>query len=151
MDLTTLDEPIDFTPSENERPAGEWMEGYWDKTAYWARNLAFGVFFFTAWMFVTYVWFLVKQESGIRTGNVVYLIQGAVSELMIAGLGYFMYWFGVQLRRALQNRDQLQLEAAFLKLRSFLILGLLVAAIWCVLLVMQYYRIYFMLKSYNQL
>jgi hypothetical protein len=106
----SLDVLTDFIFSADERPAGQWMEGYWAEIAHWAKYFAFAIWAYFGWL--TYSHF--KAHTAIIL----------VFYIPIAYLGYFCFQFSRVLKRALAERDQLLLQDAFRKLYSFLILGL---------------------------
>jgi len=111
---TPLDTPTDFIPSAEERPAGQWMEGYWVKIAYWAKYFSFAIWAYFGWL--TYSHFTARTAIML------------VFYIPTVYLGYSCFQFSSILNRALAGRDQLLLQEAFLKLHSFLILGLVTIA-----------------------
>ena len=116
MSQTPLDAPMGFTPAEDERPAGTWMETYWADIARWAKFLSYAIGGFFLW--TCYQEF--KSHTAIM---ILFFIPAAV-------LGYFCYRFAQNLEQALAHGDQLLLEKAFQQLRPILILALILATFW---------------------
>lgn len=148
MTSTPLDAPASFVPADDERLAGQWMESYWAQAAPWAKRFAFAIWAYYGW--VIYLQFSAygsipiahKEALGIHLG--VILMYSPV-----ALLGYFCFCFGQDLERALAGQDQLLLEKAFRQLHRFLLLGLVIAAIWVVLSFFQWYNIIQIMGQYN--
>ncbi len=125
---TPLDAPTDFNPAEDERPAGQWMEGFWAETAPWAKRFAYVICTYYGWMIFLHL-------DIFTSGVVVYqsaLVHISVLLLYspILAAGYFCFRFGQDLERALVSRDQLLLDKAFQNLHRFLLLALFLAALW---------------------
>lgn len=145
-----LDTPSDFAPSDADRPAGTWMEGYWAQTAPWARafGLTIGVYF---------GWLLYQQFQIFMTDTPQQLLQFAIflgSVLLyspIIILGYFGFQFGHQLKRALQLQDQLLLEKAFQHLYRFILTALVLALLWVLYTAANWYTTIQMYDTLNHL
>jgi len=138
MTHTPLDAPTGFTPADDERHAGQWMEGYWAETVPWAKRFALVIWAYYGWM-------IYQQFEIYFSGMVVY--QSAIIHIgvlllysPILFLGYFCFRCGQDLERALAGQDQLLLEKAFRYLHRFLILSLVVAVLWLWSAAIEWYR-----------
>lgn len=129
---TPLDEPEGFTPAEDERPAGTWMEGYWKEIAAWTTRFSWIILVYATWISYTYVrtFSTLYQSRGLDIAGAI--IMPAVIYAPIVFLGYFCLQTGRNLSNALKYGNQLYLEFAFIYLRRFLITGLVIAAVWMV-------------------
>ena len=139
MTNTPLDAPTEFMPAESERPAGQWMEGYWAKTAPWARYFAFATWAYVGWISYQHLKSFSQGIAVYRSG----LIHIGVLLLYtpIVLLGYYCFRFAQDLERALAGQDQLLLEKAFRQLHRFLGLGLVVAVFWMWSSISQWYAV----------
>ncbi len=140
MTNTPLDAPTDFIPSEEERPAGQWMEGYWAATARWAKYFAFAIFGYFSWVTYSDV-SQIFSNSNSHTQNGLYFIAELMiplANIPIALLGFFCFRFSQDLELALAGNNQLLLEKAFQQLQRFLLLGLAIASIGIISAVTQW-------------
>lgn len=124
MKNTPLDAPTGFTPSDEERPAGQWMESYWAQTVPWARYFAFVVWAYVAW--ITFRHLQIFSEDIRLFRNTLFHLLVLVVYVPTAVMGYYSYRFAQDLEAALAAQDQLLLEKAFRHLHRFLLLGMVV-------------------------
>lgn len=123
-----LDATSGFTPTDDDRPAGEWLEGYWRKMAPWATRFAWVVWAYTAWMVL---WHALNLLPNLGIYQLL-LVHFGVLLLYLPGvfMGYYAFQFGKTLQQASIAQDQLKLEDAFQYLRKFLVAGIITAAFW---------------------
>ncbi len=133
MTNTPLDAPTDFIPADDDRPAGEWMEGYWATIAMWAKRFAVLVFAFSAWQSYLEINSLIRYQQwavGQDKIWILIIISYSVAEALLYGLlGYCCFRFAQYLERALAGQDQLLLEKAFRFLHQFWKVGLIIACL----------------------
>ncbi len=140
MSNTPLDAPSDFIPSEEERPAGQWMEGYWAATARWAKYFAFAIFGYFVWVIYTDVSEMFSNNNS-HTQNGLYFVAALLiplGNIPVGFLGFFCFRFSQNLEQALAGSNQLLLEKAFRQLQHFLVLGLAIAFIGALSAVIQW-------------
>lgn len=124
---TPLDAPSEFIPSEDERPAGEYMATYWAEIAPWAKRFSFVIFAYFAW--VTYLQYSIYSSGqAVYQSFLLHLSVLAVHAPTLA-LGYFCFQFGHLLEAALVGQNQLLLEKAFQQLHRILITALVISAL----------------------
>ncbi|MFN0174992.1 MAG: hypothetical protein ACKVU0_10125 [Saprospiraceae bacterium] len=128
MTNTPLDAPTDFIPAEDERPAGQWMEGYWAQIAPWAKRFAYIICIYYGWMIYEHL-MIITLGMGVYQSALMHIGVLLLYAPMLA-VGYFSYRFGQNLENALVGQDQLMLEKAFRHLHRFLLLALLMAVLW---------------------
>lgn len=129
MNNILLDSPNDFAHTEEDRPAGKWMEGYWEDIALWGKRLAIVILIYFGWQ--SYNDIVMLGHLPRETNYFVLVVGLYLIDVVLVGLfGYFCYRFAQYLERALIGQDQLLLEKAFEQLHRFLIIGLVIAVVW---------------------
>ncbi len=149
MTNTPLDAPSDFSPSEDDRPAGQWMEDYWAQTAPWAKRFAFIISAYYGWMIYQHLK-VFTSGMGVYQSALVHVGVLLLYSPMLA-VGYFCFRFGQDLERALVGQDQLLLEKAFRHLHRFLLLALVMAALWLWSSTIQWFSTIQIMTEYNSI
>lgn len=130
---------MDFVPADDERPAGQWMEGYWAQIAPWAKYLAYLIWAYLAQELCTNIHW---NNTFGWDANTRYFFAASLFFLLPLGLlGYFSFQFGQHLERALYQKDQWLLEKAFQFLHRFLVAGLIIGILWVLYLSNQWYTL----------
>ena len=125
------DAPLDagINASEDARPAGEWLEGYWRQTQPWAVAAAW-----LCWMYAILQLYLMIHTWGLYSGYasifMVYYAGALIQIIPVALVGYFLFQFAGQLRLALDATDQTALESAFRQLWRAFLLIVVAAGYW---------------------
>lgn len=125
-----LDFPLDFSPAEDDRPAGQWMEGYWADIARWAKRFAIAILTYFGWLIINDAIYFLTSYSTLEGLYFIVQVLALLTDFSVAFLGFFCLRFGQYLEGSLAAKDQVLLEKSFRQLHWFLHLGLLVACIW---------------------
>jgi|GEM_PF-1414348 len=140
MTNTPLDFQPEFTPTEEERPAGTWMESYWAETARWAKYFSFAILGYFVWVTYTDMSLTFPNSNSFsKTG--IYLIAALMiplANIPVGFLSFFCFRFSQDLEQALAGSNQLLLEKAFRQLQRSLISGLVIATLWALSAVAQW-------------
>lgn len=125
---TPLDAQFDFQPSEEDRPAGVWMEGHWSQIGIWAKRFAFAL-----WGYLCFYLYSTLKLAHLDT-ELINLAPYLVISLSTWGiplilLSFFCFRMGQSFEHAVLSSDQFRIERAFRFLRYFLITSLVVASI----------------------
>lgn len=149
MTNTPLDAPSHFTPYEDDRPAGQWMEGYWADIAVWAKRLFIVILIYFVWQVYNDIMSL-ENMSELDPSLIAMFAALFLFDAVLTGfLGYFCFRFAQYLERALVGQDQMLLEKAFQQLHRFLIMSLVVAAVWLLSSAIEWFNtIQIMTESY---
>ena len=120
--------PPNFTPTDDDRPAGEWLEGYWRQLARWAIRLAIVISVYCLWGLYWPLRSLLNHLGELQH----WLVHPFTMMLYLPALVmcYYTYQFGKMLEHAQSAQNQLKLEEAFVQLRRFLIAGIVAAVFW---------------------
>jgi hypothetical protein len=136
MDNTILDQEDNaFFPSDTERPAGQWMEGYWLKIAHWSKFLS--IFMGVAVVLSILSNILSSRYIFIQEGSaydslllfVTYWIARSPYVLLTGISSYKIFHFSQNLHYALKDKDQIKLDAAFASLNTILLFWIIIVAI----------------------
>ncbi|MBN8679455.1 MAG: hypothetical protein J0M29_14595 [Chitinophagales bacterium] len=123
-----LDASSGFTPTDDDRPAGEWLEGYWRQMAPWAIRLSIIVSVYCLWGLYWPLRNLINNIGELQH----WLVHPFTMMLYLPALVmcYYAYQFGKMLQHAQTTQHQLKLEESFVQLRRFLIAGIVAALFW---------------------
>lgn len=153
MTNTPLDAPTDFSPADDERPAGEWMEGYWATIAYWAKRFALLVFAYSAWRFFLEINSLIGYQQWAYGQNqtlILTMVAYGMAEAALHGLlGYWCYRFAQNLEGALAAQNQDLLENGFRNLHRFWKVGLVIACLTILSSASQWLYTYNIMSEYD--
>lgn len=145
---TPLDAGLDYEgpaarpsePHDDDRQAGEWMEGYWTEMAPWAKRFSFAVWGVAALLIYARGGMLYRLYPDELLYQVGALLSTTLLYSPLIALGYFVFDFSRQLSLALQQTDQAALGRAYLSLHRAVLIGTLVAVLMALTFL---YRIYF--------
>jgi len=149
MTNTPLDAPSHFTPYEDDRPAGQWMEGYWADIAVWAKRLSIVILIYFVWQVYNDIMSLENMSELDPSLIAMFAALFLFDAVLIGFLGYFCFRFAQYLERALKDQDQMVLEKAFLQLYRFMILGLINAAAWLLSSLVEWVNTIQIMTEYN--
>lgn len=132
--MKMIDSPLDafneFIPSEEDRPAGQWMEGYWADIAFWAKYFAFAILvYFGLSLYTNFIHALASSDNSLNLKFIAFFGVFMLFDTPLAFLGYYGLQFAQHLQRALASQDQVMLEKAFQLLQYFLVWSLVLTAI----------------------
>lgn len=153
MTNTPLDAPTDFIPADDDRPAGEWMEGYWATIAYWAKRFALIVIAYSAFQIYLETSYLIRyQQWSVGQNQILILtmIAYGIAEAALYGLlGYWCYRFAQNLEGALAAQHQVLLEKGFRYLHRSWKVGLVIACLSILSSTSQWYYTYNVMSEYD--
>lgn len=142
MKNTPLDAPAAFIPDDEDRPAGEWMEGYWKSAALWSKRLAFATWaYLIFYLYLPFRWIFIDKFP--TQDLLIAIVPGMILWFTPIGLlSYFCFHFGQRLENSIKWRDQLLLENAFLQLRHILVVCCIVGCIKATSIGIEWYATY---------
>jgi hypothetical protein len=149
MQNNPLDFQTQYNPSDEDRPAGEWLERDWESIATWATWLGILCAAYAVWLGLDGAYRLYRTPAKLTSLPIIFLTYWMYC-LVLIPVAYLAYRFGSGLKQALQETNQFALQTAFQTLHRLLVAMLLVAALGAVQQVSSWYVSISMVNQWEQ-
>jgi hypothetical protein len=129
MNDTPLDAELSFDPPEDERPAGEWMEGYWQQMAIWAKHITWSLWAYLAVFVYSNIRLLETMDEWIQDTLISMALSLMLWAIPLALFTFFCLSFSRLLENALRTGTSLRMEKAWQRLQQMLWAGLVLTIV----------------------
>ncbi|MDX1910806.1 MAG: hypothetical protein SFV22_04935 [Saprospiraceae bacterium] len=126
QETTPLDADLPFDASEDERPAGQWLEGYWTQMAYWAKRITWSLWAYLAIFVYSNLWLIEFMDDNMMAIIINLAFSLFLWALPLGLLSYFTYTFSHLLEAAPQTGETHRVEKAWKRLRQMLWTGMVI-------------------------
>lgn len=149
QETTPLDADLPFDASDDERPAGQWLEAYWTQMGLWAKRIAWSLWAYLA-VFVYSNLRLLEFLDDLLIDTIINLVFSIFFWALPLGLlSYFTFSFSQLLESARRSGETLQVEKAWKRLRQMLWTSMVIVVVLLVSTGVTMYYMYQISQSQN--